>query len=195
MQIRFARKKDYKAIYNMWKACFHDTDAYMDMYFSKLYRPENTLVLEEGGTVASSLQMLPYNVRYNGKTLPACYISGAATLPSYRMRGFMAKLLYASFEIMKERGIKLSTLIPFNFSFYEKFGYSHLFSYKEEKVHIDSIRPAAGMVQELTKEDMPAVKKLYNTFIQNEGVFLERPDNMWECIFILYGQMDEDQYL
>jgi predicted acetyltransferase len=127
---RFADNHTAPLVRRMWKICFNDSEEYMDLYFSRKYRNENTLVWLENGIPVASLQMLPYSMRLCGVVAPVAYISGACTLLEHRSRGYMKCLLEAAHEVMRERKIPLSLLVPANdwlFDYYAKCGYEKVF--------------------------------------------------------------------
>lgn len=129
--IRFADKSSEAEIREMWKICFGDSDAYMDIYFREKYRPENTLIyIDENKKTAASLQMLPFNFLFHNSEIPVAYYSGLCTLPEARKQGFMGALIIESFREMRIRKIPLAILVPQDNSvmrYYEKFGFARTF--------------------------------------------------------------------
>jgi len=128
--IRFADSNTAPLVRSMWKTCFGDSDAFMDLYFGRKYKNENTLIYFEDDVAIASLQILPYKIRFYGKEISCSYISGACTLPEYRGKGYMTELLAEAFNVMQERHIPISILIPAEdwlFRFYEKCGYTQTF--------------------------------------------------------------------
>jgi len=126
----------------MWKECFGDSDEFIDLYFSEKYIHKNTLVYFHRGTAVASLQMLPYTITFYGQPVPFYYLSGLCTLPQYRRMGFMARLIDRSHEVMKERGIPLSVLIPAGdglYRFYEKFGYEQVFEGDDHPLYMKGL--------------------------------------------------------
>lgn len=119
-------------IRRLWVECFDDTEAFVRLFFGEVYKEENALVIEEKGRVVSALQMLPYRMTYYGKELPVAYIYGACTAPEARGRGLMRQLLWHAFEVMKQRGVALTVLIPAEpwlFDYYREMGYTEAFDY------------------------------------------------------------------
>jgi len=126
----------------MWKICFDDTEEFMDLYFSEKYQNENTLIYFEKNLPVASLQMLPYFFTFCGVEIPVSYISGACTLPKFRNKGYMGKLMIKSFEVMNERNIPLSILVPADnqlCSYYEKYGFETVFDEGEKSELLKSI--------------------------------------------------------
>lgn len=128
--IKIADKTNTLRVRQMWKTCFDDSEEFMDIYFSEKYLNENTLIYFEKNCPVASLQMLPYLFKFYGIEIPVSYISGACTLPEFRNKGYMEKLLIESFNVMKDRNIPMSLLIPAEnrlCSYYEKYGFETVF--------------------------------------------------------------------
>lgn len=124
--IQFADQHTLCSVRSMWKTCFQDTDEYIELFFSRQYKDENTLVWIEDGIVVASLQMTFYTLNVNGEKIPFYYLVGLCTLPEYRNKGYMSQLIYKAFEVMRERNIPLSILVPADdwlFEYYNRFGF------------------------------------------------------------------------
>jgi len=126
--IRFAQKNQKQEIINIWQISFpKDSPEFVEMYFTKKYKEENTLVYMIDDKVVSCLQMLPYEVTFHNHVCQMSYISGAATLPDYQNKGIMGKLLTQSFIEMKNRGDLFTALIPqepWLIEYYQKYGFT-----------------------------------------------------------------------
>lgn len=120
-------------IKKIWEICFpDDSDNFTDFYFNTKYKNENTLVYIENGNAVACLQMLPYDFTYFNCLVPTAYISGAATLPAFRKKGIMTRLLTFAFYEMQRKNIPVSILIPqepWLISYYEQLGYAITFEY------------------------------------------------------------------
>lgn len=120
---------------DLWKTCFDDTEAFIQLYFERKYQDENTLVHEENGEVLAALQMLPYPMTWADTLINTSYISGACTLPAARNKGLMRTMLTNAFSQMRQQGTEISTLIPgepWLYEYYSKLGYAAIFEYSTE---------------------------------------------------------------
>jgi predicted acetyltransferase len=129
---------DRQEVAALWQEIFHDTDTFMHLFFSRVYHPENTLVIKRNNRILSALHMIPCRIKIARRILPSAYLCGAATLPSERGKGLMTTLMTESTNVMRRKGYHLSTLIPAEprlFDFYKKFGYIHPINHKEETYH------------------------------------------------------------
>ncbi|MCD8194146.1 MAG: GNAT family N-acetyltransferase [Tannerellaceae bacterium] len=121
---------DKQQVIDLWKTSFNDPDEFIDLYFTQVYKPENTLVVEEDGRVTAALQMLPYTMTFWGNEIPVAYIAGACTAPEARNKGLMRELLAVAFAEMERRAIPLTVLIPADdwlFDYYRRAGYTEAF--------------------------------------------------------------------
>lgn len=108
----------------LWKRCFADSDAFVDLYFDLRYSDDITDTIEEDNRVVSALQRIPYPMTYAGSRISTAYISGACTHPDYRSRGLMRQLLQTAHRRMYADGVALSTLIPAEGWLHEYYGQS-----------------------------------------------------------------------
>ncbi|MDR0892818.1 MAG: GNAT family N-acetyltransferase [Mediterranea sp.] len=132
----------------LWKLCFDDTDAFVDMYFDLRYRNNINICIESGDEVLAALQAVPYPMTYCGKEIPTAYISGACTHPDHRGRGIMRHLLGESFARMQRDGILFSTLVPAEpwlFDYYAGMGYAPVFGYTERKIDLPEFIPSKAI--------------------------------------------------
>jgi ribosomal protein S18 acetylase RimI-like enzyme len=142
--IRQGEDKDKEALKAMWKLCFpDDADEFTAFYFDRVCKNDETLVYVEDNQLLASLQMIPYSIKSGTTISPAAYISGAMTHPGFRRKGYMSRLLSASFEIMKTKGYDYTFLIPQKeslFGFYEKRGYVKAFP--EKMLYLSPVLPS-----------------------------------------------------
>lgn len=118
----------YKAALKvLWKHCFPgDTDKFIDYYFDEIYKNTESLIELEDGQPVAFLQMIPYSIQMGETIYTGGYLSGVMTHPEYRNKGYMAKLLNASFDEMGKKGYDYTFLIPqeeWLIKVYEKFGF------------------------------------------------------------------------
>ena len=125
-------------IIDLWKLSFGDSDDFIQLFFDRVYRDENTIVIQKNGTVVSTLQILPYEMTYCGTTIPAGYICGVCTLPSEQGKGFMTQLMFTALEEMRNRDFALAILIPASpqlFDVYRRFDFANAFDYSTEEIY------------------------------------------------------------
>lgn len=153
-------------IIDLWRLSFNDTEEFIRLYFDRVYKEENTLVIEKNGQVVSALQMLPYTMTYYGTEISVAYISGACTLPSMRGKGLMKQLLLNAFEEMKRRSVAVTALIPADpwlFDYYRKQGYTDAFDCTED-IYIRPETPVYAPEITVVPPKVPSIDELYDYF-------------------------------
>lgn len=153
-------------IIDLWRLSFNDSEEFIRLYFDRVYKEENTLVIEKNGQVVSALQMLPYTMTYYGTEISVAYISGACTLPSMRGKGLMRELLQNAFEEMKYRSVAVTALIPADpwlFDYYREQGYTEAFDCSEE-LYIRPETPVYAPQITVVPPEVPSIDKLYDYF-------------------------------
>jgi predicted acetyltransferase len=180
--IKFSDKNTEPAIRQMWKDCFDDTDKFVNFYFEKKYTHENTLVYFEENKPVASLQMLPYTITFYGAEIPVSYFSGLCTLPEYRKRGYMEKLILESFQVLNERKIPLAALIPAEdwlYDYYRRFEFEKVFDSDKNIIPLPSIL-------ELYKENKQSAYTLFDNWFRNKDFCIQKNFNDFDTIMQEY---------
>ena len=110
-------------------------EAFISLYFDRVYKDENAMTIEKDGKIVSALQIVPYTMTYLGTEISVAYISGVCTAPEERGQGLMRQLLQETFEEMERREVAISALIPADpwlFDYYREQGYTEAFDYSVE---------------------------------------------------------------
>lgn len=156
--IQFADDNTKQEVRDMWKICFGDSDAYMNIYFDHKYRNDNTLIYIKDNKPVASLQMVFYNMSFHGSEIPIAYLSGLCTLPDYRSRGYMKQLIVKSYQVVTEREIPLMVLVPQDMgvmNYYERFGFAQTFD-----DGIENLPPLSSIIESSNGD----IHKAYETF-------------------------------
>ncbi len=133
MIVRFSKSKDINEIINLWSEAFGDGEKEIKFFLDNKYIPENTLVLEENGKIASMLFLLEGKMHINNTEYPSYYLYAACTSKVFRGRGYMAYLLNEANRVAELRNKEFICLMPGErslFDFYEKHGYKTVFNKK-----------------------------------------------------------------
>jgi predicted N-acetyltransferase YhbS len=131
---------------DLWKASFGDSDEFIALWFDRVYSEDRTLVIKEERRIISAVHIVPYEVRYYDKRLPAAYVCGVCTLPEERQKGHMTRLMQQAHAFMRERGFAIAMLIPNSqtlCAYYRRFGYISMFSYNMELYALPKNTPGA----------------------------------------------------
>lgn len=96
---------------DLWRACFHDDEAFVDFYFLHCAKSEETLISYD--TVDKPIGHIGLPTYYLGlwgnQEVEATYISGACVLPEYRGQGLMRQMMN---QVICQRHHDAVILIP-----------------------------------------------------------------------------------
>ena len=92
----------------LWRDTFHDPEAFIDLYFNKVYRPELNITCQIGHHVAGALQTLPMPLGQ----LEGAYVSGVSVREDLRRQHIGRNLMAQAHFAMYHRGTDIAFLIP-----------------------------------------------------------------------------------
>ena len=124
--------EDREEMISLWQTTFQDSDEFANLFFDRVYKPVNTLVIKKDDKIISALQIIPYEVKTAAGIIPAAYICGVCTLTLERGKGLMSILMNEAIDVMLQRGYGIATLIPAHpwlFDIYKKYGFIHPINY------------------------------------------------------------------
>ncbi|MDR0368254.1 MAG: GNAT family N-acetyltransferase [Bacteroidales bacterium] len=175
--IVFADNRQKQEVINIWKTSFaDDSQEFLDLYFKKKYKKENTLLYLMGKKVVSCLQMLPYEMTFGDSICKTSYISGAATLPEHKNKGIMGQLLTQAFTEMRRRGDDFTTLIPqenWLTAFYRKYGYTSCFEYGLTPVAMDfTVENNDFTLAEINRTNSKKAFDYYSQYCKKQNLFV-----------------------
>lgn len=137
--IRLSEEKDREGLISLWEEAFGDNREAIELFLSKRALPQNTIVAEKNGKIASMLFLLDGKIKVGKSELNAYYLYAAATLKEFRGKGIMAQMLEAAKELAFTRKIDLICLKPAEkslYDFYKKHGYQTIFKLKKAAVKL-----------------------------------------------------------
>lgn len=162
MKIRLANKDEKEQIINIWNYCFRDPKDYVDFYFENVYSNENTLVCDDDGKILSSLQLNQYVINVRGVDFPVSYIVGVSTLPEFRGKGMMKRVMEEMFDEIIKRGQHIAILMPIDTRLYRRFGFENCYDILTHSIEVKDLNNfrAKGDFVELKKEKLLEVDNL-----------------------------------
>jgi GNAT superfamily N-acetyltransferase len=162
--IRQGKDTDRETLMQMWKLCFPlDTEHFIRFYFDKVYANDETLVYAENDCPVASLQIIPYRIKTGDNFSQGGYISGAMTHPDYRKKGYMDKLMRASFDEMIKKEYDYAFLIPQEkglIDMYAKYGF---------RLCDPNPSPPENIVIKTTAQ----LGQIQQVFLNEKGIWLE----------------------
>lgn len=159
--------KYLQQIKDMCVKCFDMEMDEVDYIFEQKYLSADICyAIEEDERLCCMLFTVPCAMMLDGKLRKGHYIYGACTLPEYRHRGFMHRLIDYANTMASDKGDEFSVLLPASkplYDFYTDMGYRTLYTAKNEVMSKDKL-PDMSVALEYYTEVLPEkIEKLRNS--------------------------------
>ncbi|MGL6106567.1 GNAT family N-acetyltransferase [Romboutsia sp.] len=197
MKIRYAKENETDSIIEMWNYCFNDGQSFVDYYFNNKYKRGNTVVLDEGDEIVSSLQLNQYKIKLNNKIYDTSYVVGVSTFPQVRGRGYMKNIMKFSLKELYKKGQLVSILMPIDYRLYRKYGYEHCYDQLEYNLDIEDLRrfKLKGKLHKVEKKHIGDLVEINNLFLKNVNGNVIRDDSYYENIIKEIKSEDGHMYI
>ncbi len=152
---------DVPALRALWGQAFGDGPVLLDVFFSRLYRPEDAFVVRADGAVQSAAFQIPMTLHSGARSWRAAYLYAVATGRAARGRGYASALLGFAAEELAARGCQILLLVPGGAGlreFYRARGFSD-FSTVERREWEAFSPPAPGRAEPVPPEDYFALRE------------------------------------
>ena len=113
---------------DLWYEVFGDSKEYIDLFFRKAYYDCDCFAEFDGDKIISAFYLLKSSIRFEGETYDGRYLYAAATLPEYRGKGLMSKLIKEAIAYGEKEKLDFIALVPANDGLYDYYG---RFGFKE----------------------------------------------------------------
>ena len=115
----------------LWQTCFHDDPTYIELFFRHFHTSSVCRgTCMDGKLVSTLYRMENYLFPYAEEYLSTTYFYALATLPEYRNRGTMSRLITETLNELYTEGESLAILVPAEpwlFDYCARFGFSPVF--------------------------------------------------------------------
>ena len=139
-------------------------------------------VFDDGGTMQAALLVLNYRI-YLGENsiVPMGGIGGVACLPACRGKGYAGAVIRYALEQMRETGHIVSTLYPFSWDYYRRFGWEWVGVKRHYSVPTGVLRPSPETehVRAFRDGDKPLIESLYAQYARRYRGALQRSEREW----------------
>lgn len=182
--IRQATEADLPALARVGAQAFPQRDAaarLAQLREDPRMRPEDTLVAEEDGAIRGTARVLPLTIWWGGAAWPMGGLASVAVAPEARRRGVARALCEAAVQRLRERGVPLCLLFPFDHRFYAALGWTLVGLSRQATVPCSALpRGASGEViwlDPLTRGE--EIRACHAQWLRARGVGLERHPLTW----------------
>lgn len=125
MIFRRLEAEDRMQAEDLWIRVFEDSPAFTSYYFEERFRPEHSYAAFDGDRMAAMVQGRPTHIFAEGRWIPAMLTAGVSTLPEYRGRGLMHRLMSLLIDHAKHDGFSCCYLHPVAELLYASFGFQN----------------------------------------------------------------------
>lgn len=151
--------------------------------------PDWTLCAFEDGKLTTSFAAWPLTMRFNGEGIPVAGVTLVGTLPIYRRRGYLRKIMAGFFEKLHDRGEQsIAILYASMAAIYQRYGYAIVSTrnaYDIEPRFLQFALPAEvpGTFRELgdDNESFGQLVDLYRRFRADRTGYSHRGRAMWKA--------------
>ena len=180
MNIVKGAKRRIPDMKKLWLEVFkNDSPAFVDTFFEKFYKNNNTLLCYDGKRLVSMLYWIDIKIKYNRRVYKGAYLYGVATLPTERGAGLFSRLHDVFVDTLLLRSYKFVIAIPETdslFSMYKKLGYTAPFrtcEYSISSLDFDELTPEEAFER---RSVFCKKKKKGFTILESRDMFLESAD-------------------
>lgn len=168
--IRQPTLADRSALSEIWSVCFGDSDSYINFFLDNAFDPAGCFVWDEGGRPVAVLYVSFADFVTKNKIEPIMYIYAAATLPQFRGRGIMSRLIDAAAAHAASKGCIFTFLLPASdslYNYYGKLGFETAFKIKKAVLSRKSLEKyACPQGVEIKTTDKEKIYKLRLNFFR-----------------------------
>ena len=179
IECRVSDQKEMEELKTLWEIGFGDDRTYIDLFFEYKYKENRTYVLSVDNIIAAMVTAIPVNYVVSEKVYEAVMLYAVATRPDERGKGYSTLLMDYVNEDFKNKGFKLSVLVPANkplIDFYKKRGYAEAFTIYEGRYH-DEMHIQDPVAIHMEPVDAKLYNHMRNSFlVYNKGVLYHDED-------------------
>ena len=152
---------------------------------AKAISPEWTLCAFEDGKLATAYAAWPFTMRFNGEGVSVAGVTHVGTLPIYRRRGYLRKVIAGHLEILHERGEQpIAILFASRAAIYQRYGYAVVStrnSYRLEPRYLElaPAEPVSGTLHETGDDEFGLLVDLYRSFRAERTGYIHRGRLTW----------------
>ncbi len=148
--------------------------------------PESTLCVFENGRIATTYIAYPRTMCFNGNEASVVAIAYITTLPIYRRRGYLRKLVTNHFERLHEHSEQsIAILWASRAAIYQRYAYAvvatcHAYNVDPRYLEFTLVQSVPGAFREVGDDEFRLVEELYQSFRAERMGYLRRIPYMWE---------------
>jgi len=155
-------------------------------WFADPNRPEMTqLGVWDDDGLQARMSLIAYRVHLGPEVVvPMCGLGGVACLPASRGKGYTGACLKVALERMREAGQVISSLFPFSWEFYRRYGWEWVGLDRRYQVPSGILKPhkETDAIRAAKAKDRPAIEACYTRFAGRYRGMLARDEKKWNSL-------------
>ena len=145
------KDKYIPSLINLWHKVFGDEREYIELFFGDAYFDSECFAEIVDGEAVSALYLLRCIIKCDGKIYHGRYLYAAATLPEYRGKGLMSKLIKEAQDYSQGENLDFIALVPANDGLYGYYsGFDFIEAMYKYKLTIDNDTATMRAYREIT---------------------------------------------
>lgn len=167
-----------------------------DNVAASVNRPEWTLCAFDGDRMVASFATIPFHVRAMGKSVAMGGISVVGTIPEYRRRGLLRKIMTGALSNMHDAGQSVAALWASQAAIYQRYQFSMTTvrrRYSIDTVDIgfhDGDSGSCDVARVDAATGIDTIKNVYKQFISNRMCYLHRGTPLWQMQILEKNEAD-----
>ncbi len=186
MEIREVRVEELEEAINIGRQAFGHGTRNGNSWFHNPNCPEfKMLGVWDAAGMQARITVFDYRVHLGSEAIGRMGgVGGVACLPASRGKGYTGSCLQIALQHMKENGQVLSSLSPFSWEFYRKYGWEWVGLSRSYSVpsNILTSHPATANGRAATTSDRQAIEACYTQFAKRYRGMLARDQKKWNHI-------------
>lgn len=190
LEIRPYREDEADAFYRVPSIVFGNyTGQPQSVERASAMPPDWSLCAFEDGELATAYGAFPFTMRFNGGETPAAGVSFVGTLPHWRRRGHLRKIMETDLRRRYEQRMQpVAILLASIAAIYQRYGYavcSSKYRYAIDPRWVGfapSVPRPQGTWREVMKDDVAVLQDIYREFITQRTGYLHRAPIMWDIL-------------
>lgn len=160
---------------------------------TEVFGTKSILVVEDDGSIVSTLICQPMPVYINGGLVPHASTGAVATVPEARCRGCAGAMMAECVRLLRGQKVYLSSLWPFSYEYYRKFGWEIGAEVRNYSAPAEVFAKLgdAGAARQATNADVRDIRRNYDLWAQSHNCLTQRSDVWWDRV-IPFAMDDSD---
>jgi predicted acetyltransferase len=150
-------------------------------------RQEDTMCAFDGETLATSMGGYPFTVRLNGAPVRMAGITQVGTLPAFRRRGLLRRVMQTALSEYRDRGESYAILLASMAAIYQRFGFglaanTTMYTFDPRQAALREPVEPTGSIELLERGPAPAIlRDVYERWAERRTLCLERTGMVWSA--------------